>query len=53
MPDIIQKNFSNAAKKDIQYLGKDFATLKAALINYSKTYFPKTYKDYSDASPGS
>ena len=52
MPDIIQKNFSNAAKKDIQYLGKDFATLKAALINYSKTYFPKTYKDYSDASPG-
>lgn len=52
MADIVQKNFSNAAKKDVQYLNKDFGTLKNALINYSKTYFPKTYKDFSDASPG-
>jgi hypothetical protein len=52
MPDIVQKNFSNTAQKDVQYLNKDFGTLKNALINYSKTYFPKTYKDFSDSSPG-
>jgi hypothetical protein len=52
MPDTVQKNFSNNSRKDIQYLSKDFGTLKNALINYSKTYFPKTYKDFSDASPG-
>jgi len=52
MSDIVQKNFSNAAQKDVQYLNKDFGTLKNALINYAKTYFPKTFKDFSDASPG-
>ena len=52
MADTVQKNFSNNSRKDIQYLNKDFGTLKNALINYSKTYFPKTYKDFSDASPG-
>jgi hypothetical protein len=52
MSDVIQKNFSNAAQKDVKYLNKDFGTLKNELINYSKTYFPKTYKDFNDASPG-
>lgn len=52
MPDTIQKNFSNSAKKDVQYLNRDFGSLKNALIDYAKVYFPKTYKDFSDASPG-
>ena len=52
MPNIVQKNFSNNSKRDIQYLNKDFGTLKNTLVNYAKTYFPKTYKDFSDASPG-
>lgn len=51
MADTVQKNFSNT-RKDIQYLNKDFGTLKNALIDYAKTYFPKTYKDFNDASPG-
>ena len=51
MADIIQKSF-NDSKKDIKYLNRDFSSFKASLIEYSKTYFPRTYKDFSDASPG-
>ena len=51
MADIIQKSF-NSSKKDIKYLNRDFSSFKASLIEYSKTYFPRTYKDFSDASPG-
>ena len=39
-------------KRDISYLNKDFNDFRSALINYSKTYFPKTYTDFSQASPG-
>ena len=39
-------------KRDISYLNKDFNDFRSALINYSKTYFPKTYTDFSPASPG-
>lgn len=46
------KNFSNVNQRDIQYLNRDFGTLKGQLLNYAQTYFPKTYKDFSDASPG-
>jgi len=40
-------------KKDISYLGKDFAQFKQNLINFTKQYFPNDYTDFSDASPGS
>jgi hypothetical protein len=36
----------------VQYLNKDFNTLKAQLINFSKVYYPNTYNDFSEASPG-
>lgn len=39
-------------KKDIKYLNKDFAQLKQSLMDFAKTYYPNTYKDFSDASPG-
>lgn len=39
-------------KKDVKYLNKDFPQLKQALIDFAKTYYPNTYKDFSDASPG-
>ena len=39
-------------KKDIRYLGKDFNSIKANLIDFSKTYFPNTYQDFNEASPG-
>jgi hypothetical protein len=47
----INKNFKNKGK-DIKYLNKDFTQFKENLIEFSKTYFPKTYNDFSDASPG-
>lgn len=45
------KNFLPKSK-DIRYLNKDFSQLKNALIDFSKVYFPNTYKDFSDSSPG-
>jgi len=38
--------------KNINYIGKDFATFKQNLIEYTKTYFPNTYSDFNEASPG-
>ena len=40
------------ANKDISYLSKDFNDIRAQLINYSQTYFPNSYTDFSPASPG-
>jgi hypothetical protein len=37
---------------NISYINKSFGDFKANLINYTKTYFPNTYNDFSDASPG-
>jgi len=39
-------------KKDVKYLNKDFSQLKASLVEFTKTYYPNTYKDFSDASTG-
>ena len=51
MADIIQKSF-NSSRREIKYLNRDFSSFKTSLIEYSKTYFPRTYKDFSEASPG-
>ena len=51
MADIIQKSF-NSSRREIKYLNRDFSSFKSSLIEYSKTYFPRTYKDFGDASPG-
>ena len=40
------------SNKSINYVGKDFATLKENLIDFTKTYFPNTYSDFNEASPG-
>jgi hypothetical protein len=39
--------------RDIKYINRDFDSLRNALIQYSKTYFPTTYNDFSPNSPGS
>lgn len=39
-------------KKDISYLGKDFGQFKRNLIEFTKQYFPNTYTDFNQASPG-
>ena len=38
--------------RDIKYLNKDFAGFRQNLIEYAKTYFPKTYSDFNESSPG-
>ena len=43
---------NNTPQKDIKYLNKDFNTLKNQLIEYSKTYYPETFNDFSEGSPG-
>ena len=43
----------NKTNRNIKYTGRDFDTLKNSLIEYSKTYFPTTYNDFSPNSPGS
>ena len=37
---------------NVNYTSKDFSTIKADLIEYTKSYFPDTYKDFNETSPG-
>jgi hypothetical protein len=39
-------------EKDIKYLNKDFGQFRANLINFTKNYFPNTYNDFNESSPG-
>ncbi len=38
--------------KDIKYINRDFSDFRQRLIEYTKTYFPNTYNDFSPSSPG-
>ena len=40
------------ADNNVSYLNKTFSDFKTNLVNYTKTYFPNTYNDFSDANPG-
>jgi hypothetical protein len=42
----------NLVKKDVKYLNKDFAQFRQNLINFAKNYFPNTYQDFNESSPG-
>ena len=39
-------------KKEVRYVNKDFASLRTNLVNYAKVYFPNTYNDFNESSPG-
>ena len=39
-------------KRDIKYINRDFNDFRSALIEYSKTYFPNTYNDFTNTSTG-
>jgi len=41
-----------ADNSNVSYLNKTFSDFKTNLINYARTYFPTTYNDFSEASPG-
>lgn len=42
-----------AKKTNIKYTARDFETIKGELVEYSKRYYPDTYKDFTKASFGS
>ena len=39
-------------QRNITYTNRDFNTFRDSLINYSQTYFPNTYNDFSNDSTG-
>jgi len=40
------------AKKEVKYLNKDFSQFREKLVNFAKVYFPDTYTDFNETSPG-
>jgi hypothetical protein len=42
----------NNTKKDIKYINKDFSNFRQSLIEFAKSYFPNTYNDFNETSPG-
>lgn len=47
----IVKKF-NPNFKDVNYLSKNFAEFRQNLIEFAKSYYPNTYSDFNEASPG-
>ena len=41
-----------AVRRNINYINKEFPEFRNQLINYSQTYFPSTYTDFTETSPG-
>ena len=39
-------------EKDIKYLNKDFDSFRSNLIEFTKTYYPNTFNDFTEGSPG-
>lgn len=38
--------------RDIKYISRDFADFRNELVEFARNYFPDTYNDFSEASPG-
>ena len=49
MPSYDKKDFKET---NVEYLNKDFGQIKNSLVRYAKSYFPNTYKDFNETSPG-
>ena len=43
---------SKNSKKEVRYLNKDFTSFKNNLIEFAKIYYPNTYNDFNESSPG-
>ncbi len=43
---------NNTPNKDISYLNKDYSQLKQNLVEFTKTYFPDNFNDFSESNPG-
>ena len=38
--------------RDVSLIGRDFGQFRKNLIDFAKTYFPNTYNDFNESSPG-
>lgn len=47
-----QSSGNNKAERNIRYIDKDFNNFRNSLIEFTKTYFPDSYTDFSPSSPG-
>lgn len=43
---------SKDVTKDVRYFNRDFDQLKEGLIDFAKKYYPSSYNDFNEASPG-
>ena len=43
---------SDLVQKDVSLMGRDFGEFRKNLIEFSKNYFPNTYNDFNESSPG-
>ena len=41
------------AKRPVNYISRDFESIKQSLIDHAKRYYPETFKDFNEASFGS
>ena len=39
-------------KKDVNLIGRDFGEIRENLVDFTKVYFPQTYNDFNESSPG-
>ena len=46
------KTSNKTQDKDVRYLNKDFNTFKQQLVEFTKVYYPNTFNDFSEGSPG-
>lgn len=47
----LDKSFA-PTKKEIKYLNKSFNDFRQSLIDFAKVYFPDSYNDFNESSPG-
>ncbi len=58
MPDSMQQNIQTLAKdfaptaKEVRFVSKTFQDYRQSLIDFSKVYFPNTFTDFNETSPG-
>jgi len=46
------KTSNKKQDKELRYLNKDYNSFKDQLLDFAQVYFPNTYNDFSEGSPG-
>lgn len=45
-------NDNKLINKDVKLIGRDFGQFRKLLVDFTKNYFPNTYNDFNESSPG-